>query len=251
MTFVILIINFNKIFYKGFRFMYNSTMKAMQMIFADAYNHENPLLTFKDFQNRSMFIAYNRHDMIIQQHDPVKYVYFLLKGTAVVLNSIEWTNTNTIDTLVPLDILGLVELLNDQPGYTGYVIADTTCVVFRVPTDQFQRIIKTNGILCYETLRVLGKITEHNMNRAETNAIFHPYDRLGHFLYLNATGHIPYIYPHTRKKLAEDVYINLRSLYRHIDDMVKEGFLEIRRGKICIEEKHYKKLDERYGSIVL
>lgn len=231
--------------------MYNSTISAIKLIFADDYNHENPLLTFKDFQNRSMFLAYNRQDVIIQQNDPVKYVYFLIKGTASVLNSISWTNSDVIDTLVPLDILGLVEVLNDQPCYTGYVVAETPCIVLRIPVEQFITIIKKDGTLCYETLRVLGKITEHNMNRAETNAIFHPYDRLGHFLYLNATGHIPYIYPHTRKKLAEDLYINLRSLYRHIDTMQKEGFIKLNKGKICIEQEHFDRLDDRYGSIVL
>lgn len=231
--------------------MYNSTINALKMIFANEYNHENPLLTFKDFQNRSMFYTYNKQDLIIAQNDPVKYVYFLIKGTALVLNSISWTNSDIIDTLVPLDILGLVELLNDQPQYTGFVIADTPCVVLRIPVNQFQKIIKNDGLLCYETLRVLGKITEHNMDRAETNAIFHPYDRLGHFLYLKAKNNIPYVYPHTRKKLAEDVYINLRTLYRHIDTMENEGFLRLERGKIIIGDTEFVKLDARYGSIVL
>ena len=231
--------------------MYNSTIRAIKLIFDDQYNHENPLLTFKDFQNRSMFHVYNKHDIIIHQGAPVKYIFFLLKGTALVQNSIEWTNSNTLDTLVPLDILGLVELLNDQPNYTGYVVAETPCVVLRVPVDQFLSIIKKDGLLCYETLRVLGKITEHNMNRAETNAIFQPYDRLGHFLYLSALEHLPYTYPYTRKKLAEDVYINLRTLYRHLDSMEKDGFLKLERGKIIILKEHFEKLDERYGSIVL
>lgn len=231
--------------------MYNSTIKAMQMIFKNEYNHENPLLTFKDFQNRSMFHVYNKQDLIISQGSPVKYVYFLLKGTALVINSISWTNSDIVDTLVPLDILGLVELLNEQPAYTGYVIADTPCVVLRIPVTQFQNIIKNDGRLCYETLRVLGQITEHNMNRAETNAIFHPYDRLGHFLFLKAQNNVPYVYPHTRKKLSEDVYINLRTLYRHLDAMDKEGFLKLERGKIHIDQEHFDRLDERYGSIVL
>ena len=231
--------------------MYNSAIDAMRTIFSNEYNHENPLLTFKDFRNRNMFFAYNRQDMIIQQNDPVKYVYFFLKGTASVVNSISWANNEVVDTLVPLDILGLVELLNDQPEYTAYVIAETSCVVFRVPVELFQQIIKENGNLCYETLRVLGKITEHNMNRAETNAIFHPYDRLGHFMYLNASGHLPYTYPHTRKKLAEDLYINLRTLYRHIETMEKDGFLSIQKGKIVITEEHFQHLFERYGSVIL
>lgn len=251
MTYVILVIKFNKNFSKGMKFMYNSTVAAMKTIFSGEYNHDNPLLTFKDYQNRGMFLAYNKQDLIIQQGASVKYIYFLLKGTASVLNSISWTNSDIIDTLVPLDLLGLVELLNEQKAYTGYVVAETPCVVFRVSTDLFLSIIKSDGLLCYETLRILGKITEHNMNRAETNAIFHPSDRLGHFLYLSSHGHVPYIYPHTRKKLAEDLHINLRSLYRYLDSMAEEGFIKLERGKIQITKENFAKLDERYGSIVL
>lgn len=231
--------------------MYNSTVKSLYAIFNNEYNHDNPLATFQDAPDRNMFFSYNKEDLIILQNDPVKYVYFLLKGTASALNSISWTSSEWVDTLVPLDILGLVELLNDQPAYTAFVRAETNCVVLRIPVAQFVTIIKEDANLCYHTLRVLGKVTEHNMNRAETVAIFHSLDRLGHFLYLNASGHLPYTYPYTRKKLADDLYINLRTLYRHLDTMAKDGYLKLEKGKIRIEEEHFEKLYEKYGTIIL
>ena len=231
--------------------MYNSTTESLYTIFNNDYNHDNPLLTFQNAPNRNMFFSYNRQDIIITKDTSVKYVYFLLKGTALVMNSIFWTNSDVIDTLVPLDILGLVEILNEQPFYTGHVIAETPCVVLRVSVDQFLEIITKHADLCFHTLRVLGKITEHNMNRAEINTMFHPHDRLGHFLYLNANGHLPYTYPYTRKKLADDLYINLRTFYRHLDVMQKEGYLNLKNGKIHIEDEHFHKLHERYGNIVL
>lgn len=231
--------------------MYKSTKESMKLIFSNDYNHDNPLQTFQKFANRSSFLSFKKGELIIQQNSPVKYVYFLLKGSASVVNSISWANNEIIDTLLPLDILGLVELLNDQPDYTAYVIAETPCVLLRVSIELFLSIIKEDGLLCFDTLRILGKVTEHNMNRAETNAIFQPSDRLGHYLYLKAIGHLPYTYPHTRKKLADDLYINLRSLYRHIDAMQKNGYLSIERGKIVITDAQFDKLHERYGSIIL
>lgn len=231
--------------------MYKSTIEAMNLIFSNKYNHENPLNTFDNFANRSSFLSFKKGDMIIQQNTPVKYIFFLLKGSASVINNISWVNNEIVDTLVPLDLLGLVEHLNGQPNYTAYVIAEAPCVLMRVPIDTFVSIIKENGLLCYEAMRVLGKVTEHNMNRAETNAIFQPSDRLGHYLYLKAEGHLPYTYPYTRKKLADDLYINLRSLYRHIDIMRESGYLSVERGKIIITKEHFEKLHERYGSIIL
>ena len=231
--------------------MYNLTTQVLHSIFDKNTPIETVLSSVRDSSIRNMFFFYNKEDIIIQQHDPVKYIYFLLKGSASVITSISWTSSDIIDTLFPLDILGLVELLNDQSAYTAYVVADTPCTVLRIPVPLFQKIIKQEASLCYETLRILGNITMHNMDRAETNSIFHSYDRLCHFLYLKAQGHIPYTFPHTRKELSDDLHINLRTLYRYIGTMEKEGYLKLKHGKIIIEEEHLEKLFEKYGSVTL
>ena len=88
----------------------------------------------------------------------------------------------------------------------------------------------------------------HNMNLAESVAIYDSYDRLCHFLFLRAYEVIPYTYPHTRKKLADDLHINLRTLYRHIDTMKQEGYLKDVQGKIVIEEAQLKRLYKKYGT---
>lgn len=231
--------------------MYNNTIKLLHSIYNNEYNHENPLSTFIDTPISNMFFSYNEHDVFINQNAPVKYIYILLKGTALAKNSISWTQSDIVDRVKPIDILGLVECLNEQPAYTAYVVAETPCVVFRIPTDVFLSIIKNDALLCYHTLRIFAKVTQHNMDRAETNAIFHSFDRLGHYLYITATGDLPYIYPYTRKKMADDLYINLRTLYRYLNTMEKEQFLTLEHGKIVIYKHNFDKLHAKYGNIVL
>ncbi len=231
--------------------MYNLTIKTLYSIFQGRYKQDSFLSDLRDTSVRNMLFVYNEGDLIIQQHAPVKYVYFLLKGSVSVITSISWTSSDIIDILFPLDILGLVELLNDQPSYTAYVVAETPCTVFRISADVFCKIIKHDSILCYETLRILGSVTLDNMNRAETNSIFHAYDRLCYFLYLKAQGHDSYTYPHTRKELAEQLHINLRTLYRYIDSMEKAGYLKLDHGKIVIENEQFQNLHLRYGSVTL
>ena len=228
--------------------MHKNTIKVMHDVFQGKYNLENPLATFKDSPCRNMFFTYNKQETIIQQYDPVKYIYFFLKGSAHVTKPIVWAKEEIIDTIAPLDILGIVELLNGYPTYTAFVTAETPCIVFRIPVKQFIEILKQDGVLCFETLRVLGSMTMHNMNLAESVAIYDSYDRLCHFLFLRAYEVIPYTYPHTRKKLADDLHINLRTLYRHIDTMKQEGYLKDVQGKIVIEEAQLKRLYEKYGT---
>lgn len=231
--------------------MCNITCAALRTIFQNRYNHENPLLTFAESPLRHHFFTYKKNEVIINQGDPVKYFYLLLNGKALVLNTISWSNTDIVDTLIPPHIMGLVEYLNNIPSYTGYVVAETSCTLMRISVEKYVKLIKEYPDLCYETLKVLGSITHSNMNRAETNSIFHPQDRLGHFLFLEALGKLPYKCPHTRKKLTDILYINLRTLHRYISTMEEEGYLALEQGKIIIRKQHFDKLNERYGSITL
>lgn len=231
--------------------MNNYTIAALKKILSNNYDHQNPVLSFKELATTRMITSFKKNDIILHQMDPVSHFYFLLKGKLSVINSISWSNSNTIDTLTPTDILGLIEYLNNIPHYTASVVAETTCVLFRIPVHEYITLIKTNPMLCYETLCLLGKITSHNMNLAETNTLFHPQDRLGHFLFLAAQDHLPYTCPLTRKELAKTLNINLRTLYRYLSIMENNQYLKIENGKLKIDSIHFKNLSTRYGSIIL
>ena len=232
-------------------FMYNNTIRALEIIFKGEYDLKNPAAALRGIAAKNQLITAERNDTIINQEDPVKYFYLLLKGRACVLNHITWNNDNVVDFLEPLDILGMVEYLNNVDAYTAFVMAATDCVLFRIPVEIFIHIIQENAFLCYQTLLVLGKVLESNMNRAETNSLFHPKDILGHYLYLQAEHVLPYVCQMTRQVLAEKLHINLRTLYRHIDSMKENGYLTLRKGKIVIEAEHFERLKVRYGDIVL
>lgn len=231
--------------------MYNNTIRALEIIFRGDYDPQNPASALRPIASKNQLITVQRNDTIINQKDPVKYFYLLLKGRACVLNHITWSSDNVVDFLEPLDILGLVEYLNNTDAYTAFVMAETKCVLFRIPVEIFIQIIRQNAFLCYQTLLVLGKVTESNMNRAETKCLFHPRDILGHYLYLQALHVVPYICPLTRHVLAEKLHINLRTLYRHIDSMKENGYLTLRKGKIVIEASHFERLKTRYGDVIL
>lgn len=232
--------------------MCNNTTKILEMILDQTYS-ENPLDSFRNLVPASQLIVLNRNDILINQHDPLKDMYFLLSGHMSVLNQIDWSDDNTIDSLEPLDIIGFIEYLNNIDSYTSYVVADSKCILYRMPIKDFAKLIQTNATLCYKTLLVFAKITESNMNRAEIHSLFHAKDVLGHFLYLQAekSDSFPFICSMTRSMIADKLHINLRTLYRYIDSMKANGFLCLKGGKIVITEEHFKNLKERYGNIVL
>lgn len=231
--------------------MYSNITKALRIILKEEYNKKNPLVSLRGIAPEGCLVTARENETIIYQKDPAAYLYMLLCGRAVILNQISWNSDNVIDYVESPHILGLVEYLNNIDYYTAFVVAKTRCVMFRILVSDFVQIIKTDASLCYPTLVIMGKITDSNMNHAERHKTFHPKDILGHYLYLRASSHLPYTCPLTRNALAEELHINLRTLYRHIDDMEKKGYLTLRKGKIVIEEEHLEKLADRYGDVIL
>ena len=228
--------------------MQDAISMTLYHIFSQKYDHDDPLVTFHNSMVADMFHVYKKSDVIFQQGHSIDYFYILLKGRAIIVNSMSGTNGNIFHAMMPLDIMGLPDYLGGSAAYTSHVIAKTPCTVFRIPQRTFISLITTDPALCYSTLRILGQISSNSLRNQEINAIFQPRKRLGYYLYLAAQPGRPFTCPYTREELADTLVINQRSLHRYLAAMEDDGCLELRKGKIRIEEKHYKKLSELYDS---
>lgn len=231
--------------------MYNDTIGALEIILGEAYDTANPSAALLDFIPASRLMTVKKNQTILYKMDPAKYLYMLLSGRAVIMNDISWSNDNIIDYVESPHILGLIEPLNGTDHYTAFVVAQTNCILFRILTSEFMSIIQRNPSLCYKTLIIMGKIAHSNMGHAESHKIFSSKDILGHYLYLRAQYATPYVCSLTRTALAEELHINLRTLYRYISNLEKKNCLTIRKGKIVIEEEHLNNLSTRYKEIIL
>lgn len=231
--------------------MYTNTTKALEIIFSGAYDPANPYPALQKHLLEARLLSFQQNETIICQGDPTQYIYILLSGRVSVMNNISWDNDNVIDYIEPLDIMGLVEYLNKMDAYTAFVVAQTKVFLLRIPITVFEKIIQENPYICYQTLITVGASLKSNMDRAETSQNFHSKDILGHYLFLQAQHKIPWVCPLTRKTLSENLHINLRTLYRHLSAFEEKGLIELRRGKIVIDEIHLEKLSDRYGDIIL
>ena len=224
---------------------------ALKIILEKTYDKKNPSLSLMEIVPMKDLLVFEKNDTILNQKDPLDYFYFLLSGRVSVWNEISWNSNNIIEYLEPLEVLGLIEYLNHTKYYTAYILAESKCTIFRIKTEQFIQILQNNNTLCFQMLFVLGKISALNMESAEKHYLFTPRDILGHYLFLQACHQRPYTCRLTRTALAEKLHINLRTLYRHIYALEMENFLQLRKGKIVIEEEQYQRLAEKYKDIIL
>jgi len=229
--------------------MQDAISVTLHHIFSQKYNLENPLETFRNSMVANMFHEYKKGDVIIQQGSVLKYFYFLLSGQAIITNAKSNEKGNSFYALMPLDILGLPTYLDGKERHPSNIIARTSCVVFLIPQKTFISLITSDPVLCYSTLRILGQIYSNNLRKQEINSIFQPRKRLGYYLYLVAQDTSPYICQYTREELADLLVINQRSLYRYLSTLEEEGCLELKKGKITIDRKHYEELSKKYGEL--
>lgn len=225
---------------------------ALTIIYKSAYDIQSPYNSLKDYLPASSIINVKKHDTILYQGDTVVYLYILLTGKVSVLNSASWGYEIIVDFVEPLHILGLVEYLNNIEAYTAHVVAETKCCLLKISAERFSKIIKGNVDLCYQTMVLQGACTLANMYRSEMKCMVHSRDILGNHLYhLASTSPLPYIYPYTRQTLSVELHINLRTLYRYMNTLKKQGYLSLEHGKIMITDEHFKHLHLRYHELIL
>lgn len=232
--------------------MNHSLTNALHKIF------ENPS-SFSNFQEElsplvasGELFSVGKDKTLMFQNDPVDYIYLLLSGKVSVVNSVSWGYERVVDYIEPLQILGLVEYLNQIPYYTAYVITETPCTLIRLTVDKFIRIIQSDAMLCYYTLVLMGETSQTNMNTSELKSMIHPRDMLGHHLFhLASNQSLPYTVPCTRMQLAEDLHMNLRTMYRYLDRLNQKGYIQLVHGKIVINENCFSKMKTRYQELIL
>ncbi len=98
----------------------------------------------------------------------------------------------------------------------------------------------------------MGESSQTNMNTSELKSMIHPRDMLGHHLFHLAEDQaLPFIVPSTRVHLAEDLHMNLRTLYRYLDKLHQEGYIELNHGKVVINKECFLKMKDRYQQLIL
>lgn len=194
--------------------------------------------------------TYHTNDVLINMNSAAKYVYIFLDGKATVRGSLN-RNDGVISNIEPIEILGLFELVTNEPHYTAFVMAEEKSLVFRIPSSLFREIVQENGKICYCVLSIFAKTAGRTMQEAATKRLLESVDIIGYYLYTQANKHRPYICPYTREDLAKILNINLRTLYRYLESMKKENLITSIRGKLVITDQHFALLHKRYSSMTI
>ncbi len=215
--------------------------------FNQAFHFPDPLTPPINLDRYSPSLLYHsqKGSYLFHGTQPLKYIYILVSGRCCVEKYKHGGQLYTDSTRSALSIFGLIEAYTRQYHHTVSMKCITDCVYARIPVLQFQNIINTHPELmtmCLEFVSVsyleCTQVADQLMLNPPLRSILIKLYQYCH----NET--FPVTITITKEELAQNLNMNLRTLYRHLDKLYASGFLTPQKGKITITELQYKRIKD-------
>lgn len=172
----------------------------------------------------------------IQGGFPARTVWVLVRGAAQVICYNRKGSCSVQDAPEKTQMFGLMEQLSGYDSYTATVVSSRPSLMFSIPAPLMMDALEVSVPLLRLALQDLCILAERAMNRTEYQALHHPRDNLAIFLHHNCRDarEFPHTIRITRREMAEQLHIHLRSLYRYLDDLKMDGLCSVVHGHITI-----------------
>lgn len=196
-------------------------------------------------QNGCSFQTFAPEQTLINCGLPANKVYVLLNGSCLIVCYSHDGKASVQDSLQAPQIFGLTELICDQQCYSASVVGDKTGMVLAIPSTLFMQAIRNDLAACQAIIKYLAYLARRNMDAWEYSNLYAPQDTLVLHLYTwSREQQLPYTLKMERNDLAEFLHIQVRSLYRYLDNLKNQNMCCTVNGKITITEENFQALKD-------
>ena len=193
-----------------------------------------PYLVYRKKANSYMFHVYQ----------PLEYIYILLDGTCSTEKYNHGGRLFTDSNRVAMQIFGLVEALTDFDYHTVSMRCVTDCVYTRIPLDVYLDIIQSDPSLMMMSMQFLCIFFKEHIQTTDRLMLDTPRRSILSRLYHYCTGlPFPVTIQIKKEELAQDLNMNLRTLYRQLDKLYGENLVSTQRGKIHITKEQFERIE--------
>ncbi|MGN8937955.1 Crp/Fnr family transcriptional regulator [Bittarella sp. HCP28S3_D9] len=186
-----------------------------------------------------------RGEVLLLNGDPAdRVVLFLCGRCAVSRYSAEGDNLSYAVHEEAI-LLGLLEYLGGQPAVLATVSALDECWYLTFPGELFLEAVLSDRELTLKILRFLASFAGGSIDRVNELAQYTNRENVLLCLYRYSRGQpLPFVFKKSKRALAEELAMNLRTLYRQLDAIEGEGLIQRVGGKIWIGERESGRLEE-------
>lgn len=171
---------------------------------------------------------------------PLDFVYILLEGNCCVEKYKQSGAVVTDNTRHPLQMFGLFEGLAGIRHYSTTMRCATDCVYIQAPIDTFLYLLKSDQKLMWLTMQFLSSFLSDYIDFSDLLILNDPKHVILSRLYQYCLGkEFPVTVHYKKEDLARDLNLNLRTMYRYLDQYYKTGVLSTQKGKIVVSEEQH------------
>lgn len=175
---------------------------------------------------------------------PLRNVMVLLQGRVSVLKYTREGGVARSGVSAAVQIYGLYELLVGIEAHTATLQAEEDVLCAELSPKLYERALRESHAVALHSLYFLARFTDRMLNRNDRLALNTPYQNLLLSLYDAATGQpLPFTLPGTKAEMAESLGMNLRTLYRQLNRLERQGLLVRHKGKIQVDLACYRKIE--------
>lgn len=173
-------------------------------------------------------------------YQPLDFVYILLEGNCCVEKYKQSGAVVTDNTRHPLQMFGLFEGLAGIRHYSATMCCATECVYIQTPIDTFLYLLKSDPKLMWMTMQFLSGFLSDYIDSSDLLILNDPKHIILSKLYRYCLGKTFPVTVHYKKEdLARDLNLNLRTMYRYLDQFYQSGVLSSKKGKITITQEQH------------
>ena len=181
---------------------------------------------------------------------PLRSVYLLLGGECRVVNYSREGRQVFGGVVSRPQIFGLFELVNQKAAYTATLEALSACRVLEVEASLAILCLQTRPQAAYYALRFLAEFTDALIERNDRLFLNTHRENLIYYLYGQCCGKpFPVLIPLKKEELAALFGMNLRTLYRKLEQLEQAGMILRQRGKVVVDKACYGRLARQMEEI--
>lgn len=194
---------------------------------------------------------YRKGEIVIEGFQPLSHIYILLSGDVYILNYTFNGKRVISNTLEAPQLLGLIEGINHEDHYMATVVTLTKCTLLKVETGPFLQAVTSNFELSNYIVSYLAKLTTFLMENTSIKMSLSNFDKLLLYLYDQSIGQQPpVIIAENKNFIADLLNINIRTLYRYLDELTELKMIQRAGQNIVMERENIKAIARKVENII-
>ncbi len=223
----------------------------LELAFSGRYNHQRPEESFTPYLGTQVrLVRLGKGSPFINSGLPLNKIYLLLSGRCYIVKYSVDGKSIIADTMYPVQLFGLYEMLDHTQVYRATVTAASDCCLLEISAAYFRECLNEDIKTCLLTLEYLAGVMEQSISKSDRTLFNTALQNLVLYIHQQCRGvTLPHRLAISRQTLSEELNINLRTLYRYLDKLKEENLILVERGKILVGPDQFARLDQFVGEL--